>query len=71
MTVSNGRQFLSIPGPTNVPDKVLQPMHRPAIDLYSGDMLGITASLVYQVATRPIRARLDHEAATATAVAGN
>ena len=46
MTVSNGRQFLSIPGPTNVPDKVLQAMNRPAIDLYSGDMLGITASLL-------------------------
>ncbi|MCR9077156.1 MAG: aminotransferase class V-fold PLP-dependent enzyme, partial [bacterium] len=27
-----GRQFLNIPGPTNIPDRVLQAMHRPAVD---------------------------------------
>jgi alanine-glyoxylate transaminase / serine-glyoxylate transaminase / serine-pyruvate transaminase len=42
MTVAKGREFLSIPGPTNVPDAVLAAMHRPAIDIYSGDMLAIT-----------------------------
>ena len=41
MSVANGRQFLSIPGPTNVPDEVLQAMHRPAVDIYSGGMLGL------------------------------
>src|SRR5688572_15942734 len=46
MTVSNGRQFLSIPGPTNIPDEVLQAMNRPAIDLYSGSMLQTTHSLL-------------------------
>ena len=45
MTVSNGRQFLSIPGPTNIPDEVLQAMNRPAIDLYSGSMVEISKSL--------------------------
>jgi alanine-glyoxylate transaminase/serine-glyoxylate transaminase/serine-pyruvate transaminase len=45
MTVANGRQFLSIPGPTNVPDAVLAAMHQPAIDIYSGDMLRITHTL--------------------------
>ena len=44
MTVANGRQFLSIPGPTNVPDAVLAAMQRPAIDIYSGEMVGITDS---------------------------
>jgi len=44
MTVSNGRQFLSIPGPTNVPDQVLAAMQRPAVDIYSGEMIGITDS---------------------------
>jgi alanine-glyoxylate transaminase/serine-glyoxylate transaminase/serine-pyruvate transaminase len=44
MTVAKGREFLSIPGPTNVPDAVLAAMHRPAIDIYSGDMIGITDS---------------------------
>ena len=44
MTVSNGRQFLSIPGPTNVPEEVLAAMQRPAMDIYSGEMIGITDS---------------------------
>jgi alanine-glyoxylate transaminase/serine-glyoxylate transaminase/serine-pyruvate transaminase len=44
MTVNRGRQFLSIPGPTNVPDEVLAAMQRPAIDIYSGEMIGITDS---------------------------
>ena len=44
MTVARGREFLSIPGPTNVPDAVLQAMQRPAIDIYSGEMVGITDS---------------------------
>jgi alanine-glyoxylate transaminase/serine-glyoxylate transaminase/serine-pyruvate transaminase len=45
MTVANGREFLSIPGPTNVPDAVVAAMQRPAIDIYSGEMLGLTRSL--------------------------
>ncbi|MBX9589647.1 MAG: aminotransferase class V-fold PLP-dependent enzyme [Hyphomonadaceae bacterium] len=44
MTVGNGRQFLSIPGPTNVPDEVLAAMQRPAMDIYAGEMIGITDS---------------------------
>src|ERR671936_951014 len=46
MTVANGRGFLSIPGPTNIPDAVLAAMHRPAIDIYAGDMLAVTYSLL-------------------------
>ncbi len=30
MTIANGREFLAIPGPTNIPDSVLAAMHRPA-----------------------------------------
>ena len=44
MTVRNGREFLSIPGPTTVPDEVLRAMHRPAIDIYSGPLEDITMS---------------------------
>lgn len=32
MSRQPGRQFLNIPGPTNIPDRVLQAMHRPALD---------------------------------------
>ncbi len=42
MTVSNGREFLSIPGPTTVPDEVLQAMHRPAIEIYGGELMATT-----------------------------
>src|SRR5574338_207142 len=45
MTVARGRELLSIPGPTNIPDAVLAAMQRPAVDIYSGEMLGITESL--------------------------
>jgi len=41
MSVAHGREFLSIPGPTNIPDEVLSAMHRPAVDIYSGGMLGL------------------------------
>ena len=32
MTVTRGRPFLQIPGPTNVPDRVLRAIARPTID---------------------------------------
>lgn len=44
MSVRNGREFLSIPGPTTVPDEVLQAMHRPAIEIYGGVLGDITNS---------------------------
>ncbi|TBW36448.1 aminotransferase class V-fold PLP-dependent enzyme [Siculibacillus lacustris] len=44
MSLARGREFLSIPGPTNVPDVVLAAMHRPAMDIYSADLLKVTES---------------------------
>ena len=32
MTVHSGRHFLQIPGPTNVPDRVLRAIDQPTID---------------------------------------
>ena len=46
MTVRNGREFLAIPGPTTVPDEVLSAMHRPAVDLYSGEIIRVTTSCI-------------------------
>jgi alanine-glyoxylate transaminase/serine-glyoxylate transaminase/serine-pyruvate transaminase len=51
MTVRAGREFLAIPGPTVIPDEVLRAMHRPAIDIYSGELLGITDSLMTDLPT--------------------
>lgn len=42
MPLRNGKEFLMIPGPTNVPDEVLRAMHRPAIDIYDGPLLETT-----------------------------
>src|SRR5689334_9727672 len=46
MTVRAGREFLALPGPTNMPDAVLQAMHRPALDIYSEQMINLTESLL-------------------------
>lgn len=43
MTLRHGREFLSIPGPTTVPDEVLGAMHRPAVDIYEGELIEVTA----------------------------
>ena len=32
MTLHTGRHFLQIPGPTNIPDRVLRAMDRPSMD---------------------------------------
>lgn len=42
MTLRNGKEFLMIPGPTNVPDEVLLAMHKPAVDIYEGPLLETT-----------------------------
>src|SRR5437762_4279889 len=46
MTVRAGREFLAIPGPTNMPDEGLRAMHRPALDIYSEQMINLTESLL-------------------------
>ena len=46
MTVRAGREFLAIPGPTTMPDAVLQAMHRPALDIYSTEMVELTEGLL-------------------------
>jgi alanine-glyoxylate transaminase/serine-glyoxylate transaminase/serine-pyruvate transaminase len=50
MTVRRGREFLAIPGPTTIPDEVLQAMHRQAIDIYGHDLEAITDSLLRDLA---------------------
>ena len=41
MSVS-GRPFLQIPGPTNVPDRILRAMDRPVIDHRGPEFAGLT-----------------------------
>src|ERR1700745_3296901 len=46
MTIRAGREFLALPGPTTMPDEVLQAMHRPALDIYSEQMVELTDGLL-------------------------
>ena len=46
MSLSQGRPYLAIPGPSVIPDAVLQAMHRASPNIYEGELHDITASLV-------------------------
>src|SRR3977135_1163104 len=46
MTVRAGREFLAIPGPNTMPADMLRAMHRPALDIYSNQMVEMTDSLL-------------------------
>jgi alanine-glyoxylate transaminase/serine-glyoxylate transaminase/serine-pyruvate transaminase len=59
MNVRAGREFLVTPGPTTIPDEVLQAMHRPAVDMYSEQLISLTDGLLcdlgrlFGTSTRP------------------
>ncbi len=46
MSLAQGREFLAIPGPSVIPDRVLQAMARPAVNIYEGALYDITLSLL-------------------------
>lgn len=46
MSLSNGRHILAIPGPSVIPDRVLNAMHRAAPNIYTGELIDMTATLV-------------------------
>ena len=46
MTLSAGRDLFMTPGPSVMPDKVLNAMHRAAPNIYEGDLVGITESIL-------------------------
>lgn len=46
MTLSHGRPYLAIPGPSVIPDPVLQAMHRASPNIYEGELHRVTRSLV-------------------------
>ena len=45
-----GRNFLMTPGPTNVPDRVLAAMHRPAVDLTDTGFMAVAHSCLADLA---------------------
>ena len=46
MSLSNGRPYVAIPGPSVMPDRVLQAMHRGAPNIYSDELLTLTIGLI-------------------------
>ena len=46
MSLSNGRLYLAIPGPSVIPDEVLRAMHRPSPNIYEGELVKITHSII-------------------------
>lgn len=46
MTLANGRHTLAIPGPSVIPDRVLQAMHRAAPNIYTGALVDLTHSII-------------------------
>ncbi len=46
MTLSRGRDLLAIPGPSIIPDRVLNAMHRAAPNIYEGELIALTESVL-------------------------
>jgi len=46
MSLASGRPYLAIPGPSVMPEEVLRAMHRAAPNIYEGDLIEMTASLI-------------------------
>lgn len=46
MSLANGRPLLAMPGPTNIPDRVLQAMMRPAEELSSDSIVHLTETVL-------------------------
>ncbi len=46
LSVAQGREYLAIPGPSVIPDRVLQAMHRPSPNIYDGPLHSLTDTLI-------------------------
>ncbi|MCI4665568.1 MAG: aminotransferase class V-fold PLP-dependent enzyme [Neomegalonema sp.] len=46
MPLSHGRKLIAFPGPTNLPDEVLQAMHAQSIDIYGDEAAALTDGLL-------------------------
>lgn len=46
MSLSQGRPYLAIPGPSVIPDRVLNAMHRASPNIYEGELHDMTATIL-------------------------
>ncbi len=49
MSLTHGRDHLAIPGPSVIPSRVLQAMQRPAPDIYAGELVELTDTILDQL----------------------
>jgi alanine-glyoxylate transaminase/serine-glyoxylate transaminase/serine-pyruvate transaminase len=45
-TLAHGRSYLAIPGPSVIPDEVQRAMHRASPNIYAGELIELTATVV-------------------------
>ena len=50
LSLSSGRDLFLTPGPSIMPDRVLNAMHQPAPNIYEGEMIGMTDSILADLA---------------------
>ena len=50
VSLSSGRDLFMTPGPSIMPDRVLNAMHQPAPNIYEGEMIGMTDSILADLA---------------------
>ena len=46
MSLAHGRPYLAIPGPSVIPDAVLQAMHRASPNIYEGDLIDMVGGMI-------------------------
>ncbi len=46
MSLSRGSHYLAIPGPSVMPDEVLRAMHRPAPNIYTGELVELVETVI-------------------------
>jgi len=51
MKLASGRDHLAIPGPSVIPDRVLRAMHRAAPNIYAGELVDMTATVLSDLKT--------------------
>ncbi|WP_170753814.1 pyridoxal-phosphate-dependent aminotransferase family protein [Ruegeria lacuscaerulensis] len=60
ISLAQGREYLAIPGPSVMPDAVLQAMHRPSPNIYEGELIEMMPALTADLKRV---ARTDHHVA--------
>ena len=68
MTLSRGRDILAIPGPSIIPDRVLRAMHRPAPNIYEGELVEMTETVIADLAPGGAHRRARSRSTSATAM---